>query len=217
MDYALRDFLMFTPEVYLRLFMRLNEAFLPWQLLFPIALVALAGLLSLPQGRARRLALSVLGVGWILTALLFLQRYYEPIHWGMAYAVWAFLAEAILLAVLAWQVTPARVPLGVGLIGSAMVMALSMASAISGGTVEAMGWPGLTPDATALLTVLALLTVPWGPRCVLLVVPVLWLLFSGLTQWALELRATLVPPAVGLGVALWGLWPGTRKRPRPKR
>ncbi|TBW57910.1 hypothetical protein EZI54_05505 [Marinobacter halodurans] len=214
MDYALRDFLMFTPEVYLRLFIRFNEALWPWPLVFPVALAALAGLLSLPQGRARRLGLSLLAVGWVLTALLFLQRYYQPIHWGMTYAVWGFLGQAVLLALLAWRVTPNRIPLGVGLLGAVAVMGLSTASALSAGTPEAMGWPGLTPDATVLLTVMALLAVPWKPRCVLLVVPVLWLLTSALTQWALELRATLLPPVVGLGVALLGLWPGSRRRSR---
>ncbi|RKR07295.1 hypothetical protein C7446_0106 [Kushneria sinocarnis] len=212
MDYALRDLLMFTPEVYLRLFIRVNETLGPWLAVVIAGLAVMGGLLVHPATAARRLAFMVMAAGWGLSAALFMARFYAPINWPVGWLAWAFAGQALLLVMTVLRTPPARaggLPLTVAL---AVLSVMSLTTALAAGEWAALALPGATPDMTVLTTILMLALLPRGWRWGLLIVPLLWCLFSLLTHWALGLWRPLGVPAAGLvlGLAI-GCWPRRRE------
>lgn len=212
MSYDLRDFLMFTPEVYLRLFVRLNDILGPWLVLVVIGLLSIPVLLCLRTVWASRLAMTIAAVGWVLAAALFMHRLYGPINLPVSYFVWAFALEAVLLVIAAVRASA----LAAGAFGAvsmlAAILVLSIASAWAAGQWQAVTLPGLTPDMTATATTVLLAGMPrcWW-RVGLLVVPVLWCLFSVLTHWALGLMLPMIVPVAGIAMAVaLVLWPGPK-------
>lgn len=212
MDYALRDFLMFTPEVYLRLFERLNAALWPWQIIPLGLLLLLPTLVSLAQPVGRRLAMVVLAAGWASTARLFMQDLYAPINWPISAFSWAFFAEAgLLLAVALWS-PPGRVSVAVARTWILVGLGLTAVTLLGQASWRSVGWPGLTPDSTAVVTLLFLLATTRRWRWVVLAVPLVWLGFSLLTHWALGLTAQAVLSLAGVILGLVALvWPGPRE------
>lgn len=211
MSYDLRDFLMFTPEVYLRLFVRMNDTLGLWLLPVVIGLLAVPVLLCLRAIWARRLALVLAAAGWGLTAALFMHRYYASINWPVSYFSWAFAVEALLLLGMALRAPPTVARHWPVLVGGVVVLMLSLLTAWPAASWKAAALPGLAPDTTAVATIILLAGVSRGWRVPLMVVPLLWCLFSTLTHWALGLMLPLVVPAVG-AIAAFGLtlWPGPR-------
>ncbi|WP_111497529.1 hypothetical protein [Marinobacter bohaiensis] len=211
LDYHLRDFLMFTPEVYLRLFVRLNELLWPGALLALLLLALMPWLLASGRVGWRRGAYLILALGWGATALLFLHRFYAPINWAMAYMAWAFGIQALLLVAAGLAAPIRRMDWRWTMGGIVLVLALCAAPALDYGGITAWGWPGLTPAPTVCLTVLLLHPLPGIWRWLLLPVPVVWLLLDGLTHWTLATSWSLVPPVVGALLLVSALWP-TRRR-----
>lgn len=212
MDYALRDFLMFTPEVYLRLFVRLNETLGPWLLLVGAAGLAVALLLGSRRSMARRVAVVIAAGGWVLTVALFMVPLYAPINWPVTGFAWAFAAQALLLLIATLRASLVRVgtlPLALALMALAILASMT---AFSAGTWTAVALPGTSSDITATATTLLVWGFPKVWRRVLLVIPLAWSLFSVLTHWALDLWLPMVVPIVGLAVALIAVCRPDRQR-----
>ena len=57
LSYSLSDFLMFGPEVFLRLFVRINQDLWPWQGVAVVMVIAIGALLVRGDAMARRSAL----------------------------------------------------------------------------------------------------------------------------------------------------------------
>ncbi|WP_148862021.1 hypothetical protein [Marinobacter fonticola] len=209
MSYDLRDFLMFTPEVYLRLFERQNTTFGLWLLVAAVALLAVPALLCSQATWARRLALVIAAVGWGATASVFMHRYYAPINWPVSYFAWMYAAEGLLLIVAALRLSPIKAHPPWAALGLGSVLMLSLLTAWAGDDWKALALPGLTPDMTALATIVLLTTMPRGWRVGLLIVPLFWCLFSVLTHWALGLHVPLMAPLAGVLLAVAAaFWPG---------
>lgn len=211
MSYDLRDFLMFTPEVYLRLFVRLNDTLGPW--FWPVVLVILAipAMFCLRVPWLRRLVVAMVAVGWMLTAALFMHRYYAPINWPVSYFAWAFAGEAALFLAMAWRAPPLVARHGRMMAGVGLLLGMTLLTAWSAANWRAIALPGLTPDMTALATLGLLVGESRKWRVILIFVPLLWCLFSVLTHWALGLLLPMVVPAAGVLLALaLALWPGPR-------
>ncbi|OHV08914.1 hypothetical protein [Kushneria phosphatilytica] len=212
MDYALHDFLMFTPEVYLRLFVRVNATLGPWLALVIAALASMALLLSRNALALRRLAFMLMAAGWGLSAGVFMVRFYAPINWPVGWLAWAFALEALLLLMAAVCTRPEPVRV-LSLPGSLVVVTtLSLATAWAAGSWRALSLPAVTPDMTAVTTMLMLVLLPRSWRWGVLIVPLLWCLFSLLIHWALGLWLPLGVSAaglvIGLAAALWPHRPG---------
>jgi hypothetical protein len=208
-DYALSDLVMFTPEVYLRLFVRFNEAVWPLQLLVLAAGVAIPLLLTRQRLMARKLAVALLALAWVACAFGFVGNFYAPINWPAAWFGHAFVAQAMVIGAIAgiWQ-SPARWQpksrrgsslMAVWLLMLLVLPWLTMAAA---GDVRALALFGLTPDLTALGSILLSALVSRSVRWVLLLIPALWCGFSTLTLWALDMLFPVIVPLVGLLAAV---------------
>ncbi|BES72428.1 DUF6064 family protein [Marinobacter nanhaiticus D15-8W] len=211
MSYDLRDFLMFTPEVYLRLFERLNDTLGPWFWPVVLAILAIPAMLCWRALWVRRLAVVMVSLGWGVTATLFMHRYYAPINWPVSYFAWAFAVEALVLLAMGWGTPPRPVRFGRMLVSVGLLLGMSLLTAWSAADWGAIALPGLTPDMTALATLVLLAGVTRTWRVLLLFVPLIWCLFSVLTHWALGLLLPMVVPAAGALLAIvLAFWPGPR-------
>lgn len=208
LSYSLSDFLMIGPEVFLRLFVRVNQDTWPWQGVAVVMAVAVA--VSLPRRAlwARRLVMAMLAAAWGWSGAGFLLSYYGPVNWPATYFGWGFVGQGLVLGALAvrglvWRVQPGWRFGGVWLL---LVALLPWLAVIESGDRAALGLFATTPDLTVLATVLILWLVPGPVRWLLLVVPLLWSLFSAATLWGLQMYGLLFLPAATLVVAIGGLW-----------
>lgn len=211
MDYALGDFLMFTPEVYLRLFERTNEALGVGLWGVVAVLLTIPLLLYRAPSTLRRLVAVAMAAGWGLTAALFMMRFYAPINWPVGPFAWVFALEAGLLMVAAARVPPARMRLAALAGGSALLLALSWVTVRETDVWQAIALPGVTPDMTAAATAVLLMAWPRRARWGLLVIPLLWCAFSALGHWAMGLWWPMAVPVAGLiFILMAALWPPPR-------
>ncbi|WGF86611.1 DUF6064 family protein [Marinivivus vitaminiproducens] len=204
--YSLEDFLLFAPATYERLFVLHNRAVWPMQ----VPLVALgclmAGAVCRANAWARTFVFGALGPVWLLVAWSFLAGRYATINWAAVYAAWAFALEAALLVLCAavlWRAPAETGPgrhrwPGVALIVFALAVQplLAPLAGRDWGGVELFG---TAPDPTAIATLgFVLLLAPPGWRGVLLALPVLWCLATGVTLLAMESPVWGVPPLAAL-------------------
>ncbi len=225
-SYRAEDFLLFSPEVYRRLFALHNESY--WWV------PALAFLLSLPlamAGRERGGALlpSLLGawLGWTwagLGAAFFLDSY-AAINWAASYLAPLFfvggacLLAASLLRQLGWRQEPlARIAGGVllllGLLAVPLAELLFMGKALSAASL-----PFLAPDPTVFASLGLLLLAGRGWLCRgAFLLALAWCGITWLTLDTLAIREALFPP-IALGLSFAGalsiLLQRTSKRAAP--
>jgi hypothetical protein len=208
--YSLKDFIPFTPEVYFRLFVRLNEAVWPAHL----AAVLVAGVIvwSTIRGRGRTVGL-LLAICWAWVGWIYHFELYASLNWAGTYSGWAFVIQSVLLGV--FGITggldrpdgdslngPSRMALALGVLA---LVVFPFFGPLSGRTWSGLQVFGIAPDPTALATLGFVLAV--GPtRWSLLVIPVLWCLWSGATGWVVgdPIGLTAAGAAVlALAVAAW--------------
>ena len=212
LSYSLSDFLMFGPEVFLRLFVRINQDFWPWQGIAVVVLVMVAGLLVRGDALAKRGVLLLLAAAWVSSGAGFLLEYYGPINTPATWFGWAFILQAALLTVAAlvwpWEETTAgparRWQAGIGWL--AMVSLLPLLVVAQSGDWHAVALFGITPDVTVAASVPCLLLLPRRVRWLLLLLPLLWSLFSAATLWTLGTRLMFVLPAATFGLTIAGFW-----------
>ncbi|WP_018390114.1 DUF6064 family protein [Ancylobacter sp. FA202] len=207
--YRLDDFLLFSPRVYWRLFEAENAALWPLHLATTLAGLALVGLSLRRPGRAMVWTGLLLAPLWAFVAWSFLLQRYGGINWAMDYAAPAFFVQALLL--LAAALMPGgpalgrldaigRAGLGLALAGLLLYPALALASGRPWAGAEVFG---IAPDPTVLVTLGFLLMARGRWLVLLLPIPLLWCLFSGLTLLAMgEAQAWLLLASTGLAALL---------------
>lgn len=194
LSYSLQDFIMFGPQVFLRLFVRINQDFWPWPLLAVFAGIFVPVLFLNQKPVAKRVALGLVALAWVTSGYGFLVGYFGPINWPAQWFGWAFVAQGGMLGSLAlfggvhplqWQSGRAA---GYWLAGLwlAAVLALPWLTVIESGDWKALGLFGLAPGTTAAAGVLVVGFLPGFWRWIYLAVPLLWSLFSAATFWALQ-------------------------------
>ena len=205
--YTFRDLLLFSARTYYRLFEIYNEAIRPAQDLAVLLAIIIVLLLWRRSGARSRPIAALLAAGWLWTGVAFLAKRYATINWSAAYFAWAFGIEAALLLLLGVARSdvvferPAdlRGRVGIGLFLFAVVAA-PLADPLLG-----RGWQGcqfllLCPDPTAVGT-LGLLLCARGRRWPLMIVPVLWCLYTAIFLLAMKSPEWFVAPlAAGLAV-----------------
>ena len=186
MSWTLEDLLLFSPQVYWRLFALENEAVWPAQPVVLAAGVLLAlGFILNRQPSGRWLG-SALGAAWLWTGWHFVALRYGTVNWLAPTLAWGFYAEAALLAGLglagrivflqhrrsAW--------FGLGLLAAALVW--PVLAPLGGRPWSEAEVFAIAPDPTAIVT-LGLLALAERSRwtALLCVGPVLWLALSTLT------------------------------------
>lgn len=207
--YRLEDFLLFSPRVYWRLFEAQNAALWPLPLATTLAGLSLAGLILHRPGRAMVWTGLLLAPLWGFVAWFFLLQRYAGINWAAAYAAPAFAVQALLL--LAAALTPGgsamsrldvigKTGLGLALAGLILYPALAPAAGRPLAGAEVFG---IAPDPTVLVTLGLLLMARGRWLALLLPIPLLWCLFSGLTLLAMgEAQAWLLLAGTGLAALL---------------
>ncbi|MGM0559027.1 MAG: DUF6064 family protein [Myxococcota bacterium] len=204
--YSLIDFMPMEPEVYLRLFVRQNEGMWPAQLIAVI--LALAGLWLAWRGRAREIGL-IVGAGFAWVGYSFFLDLYTELNWAAEYAGWAFIAQGVLVAAYAFsgrlsfpgpEQRDALDITGVAFAGFAL-LAYPFLVPLGGRSWAGIEVFGAAPDPTALFAV-GLVVAAARVRWVLLLVPVLWSLYSGATSLAMGWPLGLVTPVVALGAVV---------------
>ncbi|WP_027151404.1 DUF6064 family protein [Mesorhizobium sp. WSM2561] len=189
--YRLEDFLLFSPRVYWRMFELANAAFWPLHLLTLAAGLAIVLLvLGQPRRHGLRIALILAAlfafVGWSL-----LWSRYAAINWAIAYVAPAFGLQALLLAIsgaarggLAFDRRDIAGRLGL-LIAVAGLVVYPLLPPFFGRPWASAEVFGIAPDPTAIAALGVLLAASGGLVPLLLAIPLLWLLLSGLTLHAM--------------------------------
>ena len=209
-SYSLDDLLLFSPRVYFRMIELHNQALWPAQVL--AVLLGLAAILFVvrPSAQRDRLISVIFAAAWLFIALSFFWQQYATINWAAVYfAPIAALEAALLLGLgtfkgwlhfkpprTAW----ARVALG--LMAFAIIGYPFMAVCLGRpwGTAEVFG---IAPDPTAIATVAMLALANGRLRWVLMMIPILWCLTTGLTLWVMKDAGFWIAPVCALlGVAL---------------
>ena len=181
--YALRDFVPVTPEVWARLFERLNEQVWPWQVLF-LAFMLFA-LWQLYHGRSRSCGLA-LAACWCWSGIQFQFLLHAPLNWAATPMGWAFMLEAVLVLLAGlgsgWRFSGGlRAWLGMLLIVAGTVL-LPLAGPLTGRSWAAFEVAGTAPMPTAVVT-LGMLLMARPLSWVTVLIPALWLVYSSVIWW----------------------------------
>ena len=186
MSWTLEDLLLFSPQVYWRLFALENEAIWPAQpvMLVAVALHALTFILGRPP--SGRWLGPTLGAAWLWTGWHFVALRYGSVNWLAPTLAWGFYTEAALLAGLGlsgrlvFLRRGRRDWFGIGLLAAALVWPLL--APLDGRPWREAEVIALAPDPTTIAT-LGLLALAERSRwtALLCIAPVLWLAVSTLT------------------------------------
>ncbi|TIP29332.1 MAG: hypothetical protein E5X67_06895 [Mesorhizobium sp.] len=188
--YRLEDFLLFSPRVYWRMFELANAACWPLHLLTLAAGLAIVlPVLLRPRRHGLWIALALAAffafVGWS-----FLWSRYAAINWAIAYVVPLFGLQALLLAFggarggLTFDRRDIAGRLGL-LIAVAGLVVYPLLPPLFGRPWASAEVFGIAPDPTAIAAIGVLLAASGGLVPLLLAIPLLWLLLSGLTLHAM--------------------------------
>jgi len=214
--YTLSDLLMFSPEVYFRLFVLYNQAVWPVQVVVVVLTGAIVALTRRPSAAATRTVAGLMAVSWAGIAGFFLLQRYAEINLAAPCFAAGFALQAVLWSGVAVAGRPRlrwagdRVgAAGLGLLATAAV-ALPLLGPLSGREWVGMELFGLAPDPTALGTLGLLLMVPRSPWW-LWPVPAAWCGITGLTYLAMGFHTGLLTAALGaVAVVIRGLGAGRR-------
>lgn len=204
-SYRLSDFLLFSPRTYWRLFELHNDALWPLPL-FTLAAGLLAGGLALLRPKAASRAVPILlAILWAWIAWSFFCTRYATINWAAIYIAPLFALQATLLLAIAAASRmefnargPARVT-AIALLALALLYPLL--APLSGRPWSQAEIFGIAPDPTAIGTLAQLLLARARWRAVLLPIPILWCLASGVTLWAMDSAVAWLPPAAAFAAA----------------
>ncbi len=216
--YSLQDFLLFSPRTYYRLFALYNEALWPAHIM-TAALAALCLTLARRGGAlGTRAVLIVLAALWLWIAWAFHAERFATINWAAIYYAYAFALQAALLLWFALVTPPseearsASSPFALGI----AIFAIFLQPAI--GPLLGRDWHqaevfGLTPDPTAVATLALLAMQPRAPR-LLMIIPTLWCVMTGLTLWTMQTPDAWVTPVAGALALLTAAWKTPRHEAR---
>ncbi|BBI60205.1 DUF6064 family protein [Vreelandella sulfidaeris] len=213
-SYQLQDFIPFTAEIYFRLLERMGETFWPLHLL---TLALGAATLALALRHRTQFACLLPAPLWAFVAVAFFIQRYAELNWAGGYIGDAFIAQAVLLVLMAltgWGMDnaprathpPVAIGIAITLFGLVLMPTLMpLIAPLSGGSWYQAEVFGIHADPTAATTLGLLLIMLRGfALWIAALIPALWLVVSGLTLQALDSTSANVLFAV-LAIALVGL------------
>lgn len=222
---ALQDVIPFTAEVYFRLLQRISETF--WPLHIVTLLLGMAALI-LALKNQHRLAVISMAPLWALVGYGFFIRHYSELNWAGHYMGYGFFAQAILLLALSANgVKPGRqttqAPAGNTMPGTILqltgprviglvitvtgLIALPLIAPLHTGVWLQAQVFGIHADPTVVVSWgLSLLLCRGAMLWLVSIIPLLWLLISGLTLLGLDAPGALLLLlllASGLTALVW--------------
>ncbi|MFT5444850.1 MAG: hypothetical protein ACI9DC_000010 [Gammaproteobacteria bacterium] len=200
-SYSLDDVLLFSPDVYFRLFELHNSAL--WPLQGPVFVVCLLVLLLLARAtpNGMRASLAVFGAFWLWIAWSFFAQRYNTINWLAAYVMplAALQGVALIGSALVW-----RNPLDAKVLTAAQRFGLGLyVLVLLGYPLLGLGfgrpWQGaelvgIAPDPSAVATLAILVMARGRWKGLLMVIPIGWCIATGLTLYALNAVEFMVAP-----------------------
>ena len=212
--------ILFTREVYLRLFDQYNAAVWPAQLVAYLAAAVVLLMIFRRRRGGRRIIAAILAGFWAWAGVIYHMGTFATINW----AAWGFgVLFVVQSAMLAWtggvrgrlSFRLDRTPTGWTGMG---LMALALAAYPLIGPLTGAGWTqvglvGVAPNPTVLFTLAVLLLARGGVPVALLVIPLVWCLIVGLAAWFVPVPEDVVLiPAGVLALVL-----AVRRRRRVRR
>jgi hypothetical protein len=196
--YSLSSFLLFSARTYYRLFELTNADVWPLQVVTLVSGFAILVLIVRGVASGGRVVAAILAVLWLFVAWAFLLQRYDPINFAARYYAAGFVIQAALLI---WagvirdrlRFDSARW-IGIALIVYALAVHPLIAP-LSGRPWTQAEIFGIAPDPTVSAT-LGVLVAATRPNWLLLFLPLLWCIISGLTLWTME-----SPEAPLIGIA----------------
>ncbi|MDP2329200.1 MAG: DUF6064 family protein [Reyranella sp.] len=219
--YRPEDFLLFSPRVYWRMFELHNAALWPLQVpTLAAGLIIVLLVARRPETSARWLALT-LAILWIFVGWSFVWNRYATINWAAAYVAPAFIVEGVLLLIsgvfLGGLVFNRR-----GLAGwlGFLILAFALVGQPLLAPLQGRGWVssevfGIAPDPTAMATLGLLLLARGRLLPLLLPIPALWCLLSGITLQTMGEPQAWAPYATLVLAAAACIWTIIRQRRSP--
>jgi hypothetical protein len=213
--YTLRDFLLFSPRVYWRMFELHNEAFWPLHIFAVLLGVAILVFIIYPRPWSGQAVAAILALAWLWVAWSFLWARYATINWAATYAAAAFAIEALLLfgvgGVWGGLTSPARLRVR-SMIGLALflfaLLCYPAIAVLSGRSLQAAEVFGIAPDPTAVATLGILALGHRGKATlILLAIPFAWCIASWATLYAMnssEAWVPLIAPGLAVASLFWG-------------
>ena len=206
--YSLSSFLLFSARTYYRLFELTNADVWPLQIVTLAAGLAIPVLVVRGAASGGRVVAAILAALWLFVAWAYMLQRYDPINFAARYYAIGFAIQAGLLI---WtgvirdrlHFDPPRW-IGIAFIIYALVLHPLIAP-LSGRPWTQAEIFGLAPDPTVVAT-LGVFVAAARPNWLLLILPLLWCVISGLTLWAMESPEAPILPlaaAVAVGLAAW--------------
>ncbi|MFO7581720.1 DUF6064 family protein [Guyparkeria sp.] len=194
LSYRPADLLMFSPEIYVRLFERLNLAAWPVQILLPALAAGIVLLANSRHPHAHRLAATGLAAAWGLAAWWFFPLYAE-INLAAPWLATLFAAQSLLLLLVAagpgLRLDRRSGTWWPGLALLLWGMALHpLAGLATGRDVAGAELFALAPDPTAIATLGIVLMAHDPGRWRLAILPLAWCAISAATWWSLLSQGT---------------------------
>ena len=216
--YSIADLVLFTPETYFRLFELYHRDWWPVQLVCLAMAVVILLCLRLKSNWGNRVIAILLAASWAWVGWVFLHLRFAPIHWIANWYAVAFFLQALLLFIygisrrgLEFEFgNPVRAVIGVILLLGALLVMPTTAYLTGREWMQAELF-AMTPDATALATLVLLLLAKGRVAIWLAAIPVAWCFITGATLWALEAPEAMILPAGAILTITLMLVP-TRKR-----
>lgn len=202
--YRPEDFLLFSLRVYWRMFELHSAALWPLQLVTLAAGVLMIVLVARrPRGLGRWIAFP-LALIWAFVAWSFFWNRYATINWAAVYVTPAFALEALLLIVagaLPDDLTFDR--RGPAAWTGWLLLAFALAGQPLLAPLQGRAWSsaeifGIAPDPTVIGTLGLLLLARGRLLPVLIPIPLLWCLLSGITLWTLGAGEAWAPLAAAV-------------------
>jgi hypothetical protein len=217
--YHLRDFLLFTPRTYYRLFELYNTAIWPAQI-FALALgAAIVPLSRRASAASGRSIAGILAPFWLWVAIGFHAARYATINSAAVYVAWIFGLEAALL--IGMGMTPGRLVFGppgdpAGRAGLTIFLFALVVEPLVG-PLLGRGWRqvevfGVAPDPTAVATLGILLLGRGRGRGWLMVIPAIWCAITGATLLAMKAQDFWIPPVAAAFAVLLASWQARARR-----
>jgi hypothetical protein len=203
--YRPEDFLLFSEQVYWRLFEIHNAATWPWPAIALALAAAIGALLLRPGPLAGRAIGAILVVAWLVVGWAFLWTRYASINWAASYLAPAFALQALLIG---WFGLRGRLQFddrhGTGWLAGAALLLYALllhplTALLDGRPLRGAELFAVAPDPTAIAT-LGLLAMARPDRALLWLVPLplLWCLISAATLFTIGTWEAWLP----LGAAI---------------
>ena len=165
-----------------------------------------------------RATILMLAISWGWCGLVFLRMHYANLTWVANYIFILFLIQGMLILlhvtakVLDSAISPSNHSFFKPQIVAAVFFLLPLIQWLFDYDISSLSWLALNPDATAFGSMIILYLIGLNAR-ILLVIPLLWFVYSLSVNWPLGLIPETVNAVLGFGFALFIWLTHSRKHP----